>query len=258
MLQHSCRHHEMNPGRISHMRSQIAGCVLLLATGQTLAADRTQLAIDIGHSLASPGATSARGVLEFSFNRELARATARELSRRSIKHALVGKDGKSITLQGRPQAAKKAGANFFLSLHHDSVQKQYLQQWMWRGQLRFHSSHAKGFSLFVSRRNPHPAASLACASAIGSELVRKGFVPSEHHAEDVPGERRQWADRANGVYWFDDLIVLKTASMPAVLFEAGVIVNRDEEMRLASPAIRSSLASSLVAGLIACGAVTAR
>jgi len=37
------------------------------------------------------------------------------------------------------------------------------------------------------------------------------------------------------MYRFDDLIVLRTANMPAVLLECGVIVNPDEEKELKQP-----------------------
>jgi len=36
------------------------------------------------------------------------------------------------------------------------------------------------------------------------------------------------------VHYYDNLIVLKTARTPAVLLEAGVIVNRDEELKVQS------------------------
>lgn len=44
----------------------------------------------------------------------------------------------------------------------------------------------------------------------------------------------------------DDLVVLKTAKMPAVLFvECGVIVNRDEELKLNDPARRARLIDAI-------------
>jgi hypothetical protein len=47
--------------------------------------------------------------------------------------------------------------------------------------------------------------------------------------------RRELVDATNGVYRYDQLIVLRTTQMPAVLLEAGSIVNRKEELELAKP-----------------------
>jgi N-acetylmuramoyl-L-alanine amidase len=66
------------------------------------------------------------------------------------------------------------------------------------------------------------------------------------------GENRPFADEANGVHYFDNLAVLKTASTPALLFEAGVIVNREEELRMRDPAVRKRIVESIVAGAGAC------
>ena len=63
-----------------------------------------------------------------------------------------------------------------------------------------------------------------------------GFAPSLYHAEPIPGESKPFADRTNGVHYYDNLVVLHTATQPAVLFEAGVIVNRAEELTLRDPA----------------------
>ena len=83
-----------------------------------------------------------------------------------------------------------------------------------------------GFSIFVSQRNPRYEESLRCAKAIGEALVAAGEKPSLYHAEPIAGENRPLLDRRLGVHRFDGLAVLKTATMPAVLVEAGVIVNR--------------------------------
>ena len=40
--------------------------------------------------------------------------------------------------------------------------------------------------------------------------------------------------------------------MPAVLFEAGVIVNRDEELRMRDPAVQNALAASVADGIHEC------
>ena len=127
--------------------------------------------------------------------------------------------------------------------------------WEWQGEQRSYTDQFSGFSLFVSRKNPQVEASLHCASAIGAALKARGFHPTPHHAESIPGQNREWADQNNGVYYYDDLVVLKTAAMPAVLLEAGVIVNRDEEQAIQRPETRSAISNAVERGLLACGAI---
>jgi N-acetylmuramoyl-L-alanine amidase len=104
----------------------------------------------------------------------------------------------------------------------------------------------------VSSAKPHLKKSLGCASAIGAALRRAGFKPSRYHADPLLGENRPFADESNGVHYFDNLAVLKTAGIPALLLEAGVIVNRDEEMRLRDPATRMRISESIVAAVGSC------
>ena len=73
-----------------------------------------------------------------------------------------------------------------------------------------------------------------------------------HHAEPIPGENRLFADRLNGVYYFDDLVVLKTATQPALLLEAGIIVNRTDEVTLQQPAVHAKLAAAIATVLATC------
>jgi N-acetylmuramoyl-L-alanine amidase len=58
-------------------------------------------------------------------------------------------------------------------------------------------------------------------------------------------QRRVLVDRAAGVYRFDQLIVLKEARMPAVLFEAGSIIHRDEELAMSSAGRQSIIATAM-------------
>jgi N-acetylmuramoyl-L-alanine amidase len=208
------------------------------------------IALDVGHSLAKPGATSARGVHEFAFNRELAMAVQAVLADRGWPTRLIGDGGDVTDLTARSRAA--SGADFLLSLHHDSVQPHYLQTWQVAGETRPYSDRFAGFSLFVSRANPDPPKSLACATAIGAALRAAGFAPSLHHAEPIAGENRPLLGTENGVYAYDRLVVLRTATIPAVLLEAGIIVNRDEEVVLSRPETRAAIAGAIAAGLAGC------
>ncbi|MDD2658642.1 MAG: N-acetylmuramoyl-L-alanine amidase [Methylococcales bacterium] len=208
------------------------------------------VALDVGHSLANPGAASARGMPEFQFNLTLANAVKPILERKGFAVQIIGGKGDMTDLRARTLAAKNA--DFFLSLHHDSVQPQYLSWWSPKGKRQAYSDLFSGFSLFVSRANPHPETSLFCASGIGERLRYKGFKPTGHHADSVRGENRQFADWLNGVYYFDDLLVLKTAYQPAVLLESGIIVNRADELKLLDAAIRNNIAEALGDALNKC------
>lgn len=204
-----------------------------------------EVAVDVGHGLADPGALSARGRPEFEFNRDFAAALQAALTARGLGVRPVNADGRIGSLVARPQAA--AGADFFLSVHHDSVPAESLQEWPWDGETRTYSDAHAGFSLYVSRDNPAPGFSGRCASAIGATMRRAGFVPTRHHYP-----KRAWADETNAVHYYDNLVVLYRTTLPAVLFEAGVIKHRDEELLLADPARRARMADAVATGIAAC------
>jgi N-acetylmuramoyl-L-alanine amidase len=222
----------------------------------TVAAATPLVAVDVGHYAGEPGATSARGRPEFEFNRALALELARALEARGLGTRLIGVNGDVTVLSRRTAEARDAA--LFVSVHHDSVQPHYLEEWEHGGEWRKFSDRYAGFSLFVSRRNPGFEQSLACASAIGRALRAAGFAPSLYHAEPIPGESKPFADRANGVHYYDNLIVLHSATQPAVLVEAGVIVNRAEELALAEPATQRRIAAAVAEGARRCLGVAPR
>lgn len=208
------------------------------------------VAIDVGHFIEEPGATSARGRPELDFNRDLAVEIEAAAQGRGLKTMLIGYDGFMSHLTQRTVAA--ADADFFLSVHHDSVQAYLIETWEYDRVERSFSDLHSGFSLFISRKNRAVGRSLACASAIGAALRGAGFTPSLYHADPIPGENKPFADRTNGVHYYDNLIVLKTARTPAVLLEAGVIVNRDEELKAQSEDTRRRMAAAVAQGLDRC------
>jgi N-acetylmuramoyl-L-alanine amidase len=196
--------------------------------------------VDVGHYAAEPGVISASGVPEFEFNLALAREVKAELEKYQMDVRLIGERGDYAVLHHRTRDAR--GAELFVSIHHDSVQERLLPQ----------ADRFAGFSLFISRHNPKRAKSLACASAIGAKLNAAGFTPSRYHADPVLGESRPFADEANGVHYYDNLAVARSATMASVLVEAGVIVNREEEQRMRDPQVRRRIAVAVGEGVRDC------
>jgi N-acetylmuramoyl-L-alanine amidase len=231
-------------------RSLLSWLVMAASLWLAPAALAASIAIDVGHYFAKPGVISARGLPEFDYNLRLAREVAEALQGAGHKTLLIGDDGLAENLGGR--APRAAGMDLFISIHHDSVQPRFLSSWESGGELFLYSDQFSGFSLFVSRLSSHTEASLKCASAIGAALRGGGFTPSRYHADPIVGESRPFADEVNGVHYFDNLAVLKTARIPALLFEAGVIVNRDEELRMRDPAVRRRIAGAVASAVSTC------
>ena len=196
--------------------------------------------MDIGHYADEPGVISASGRPEFEYNLELARQVKADLDGLGLKARLIGERGDYVMLHHRTRDA--AGASLFLSIHHDSVKERLLPR----------AAEFSGFSLFVSRGNSELDKSLACASAIGARLRSAGFTPSRYHADPMLGENRPFADEANGVHYYDNLAVGKTAAMPSVLVEAGVIVNPAEDAKMRDPQVQARVARAVAEGARQC------
>jgi N-acetylmuramoyl-L-alanine amidase len=61
--------------------------------------------------------------------------------------------------------------------------------------------------------------------------------------------QRILVDAHAGVYRYDQLVVLRNAGMPAVLLEAGSIINREEELRMSSAEHQASVSGAVVDAL---------
>ena len=216
------------------------------------------VALDVGHVAMQPGdrctlfktcswgATSARGVAEYDFNLALAHAMRQELVRAGYQSTIV----LTTELRGvrglthRAARANTAHADVFLSVHHDAVRDRFVKKWDVDGVERNYYDDARGYSLHVSRRIPD---SLTLARLVSDELLKAGLGFTTHHEpRAVVGAAVPYADAARGIYWRDRLVVLNATRMPAVLLEAGVILNRDEELLLASEPFRLTIASAVV------------
>jgi N-acetylmuramoyl-L-alanine amidase len=211
-----------------------------------------RVVLDVGHTDESPGAISARGVPEHDFNLGLANR---------IEHALLSagfaRTVRAVTegptregLNGRVARANGLQADVFLSIHHDSVPEQFLQPWAYAGVERRFSDRFKGHSIFVSNDNRDRAGSLLFARLLGLQLKARGLDYTPHYTYPEMGKRRRALVDANaGVYRFDRLMVLRATRMPAVLLEAGSIINREEEMLMVNPE-RQALVGAAVASAV--------
>lgn len=215
--------------------------VLLVLCG-TGTAQAAHVLVDAGHGPQRTGATGASGRAEYRYNRDLAAALARALA--ALGERVTRVEGLDADIPPALRPAGAPAADLLVSIHHDSVQAQYLAAGR--------QAEFAGYSIFVSTRNPDYAGSLNCARRIGARLRAAGETPSGYHAEPIEGENRPFVDRPLGIHRYDGLAVLRAAPMPAVLIEAGVIINPQEETRLGKPETVARLARAIARGVRDC------
>jgi N-acetylmuramoyl-L-alanine amidase len=215
-------------------------------SGDCLAEDCI-IAIDVGHTINIPGATSARGVPEYLFNQNIGTLLHRRLlqDKRFKGSFIINATGEDISLSARAAMANQRGAHLLVSIHHDSVHSKDLSPWLWQGSILPHCDKSTGYSVFYSEINRRPLDSLIFAVILGSEMLRIGFCPTLHHAEYFRGGDKDLIDTTRGIYKYNKLVVLKEAKMPAVLFECGIIKNRNEELLLCDPEYQHKLVAAL-------------
>jgi N-acetylmuramoyl-L-alanine amidase len=191
------------------------------------------VALDIGHSPKAAGAEGADGTMEYEFNRRIVHLIAADLNRQEgIGAMIINDEGKEISLARRSLLANQRKADLFLAVHHDSVNDKYLVRHKVGDRVLYECDKFHGYSVFFSRKNAKQDDSFAFAKLLGAAMRDEGLSPTAHHAEKIPGENRELVMPELGVYRFDNLVVLKTATMPAALLECGVIVNPSEEAEL--------------------------
>jgi N-acetylmuramoyl-L-alanine amidase len=211
-----------------------------------------RLVLDVGHTDQVPGAKSARGLREFDFNLRLARLIEQQLIDAGFtKTVLLVTDGPALQrLARRVARANAARADLLLSIHHDSVPDSMLEKWDYNGEPHFFSDRFKGHSLFVSYENSDRKGSLRFARLLGLALKSRGLQYTPHYTEKIMGRRRrELLDPEAGVYRYDQLVVLRYPHMPAVLLEAGSIINRDEELLMGTPEHQAVVAAAAVEAL---------
>jgi N-acetylmuramoyl-L-alanine amidase len=216
------------------------------------AREEFRVAVDVGHTREVPGARSARGYMEYDFNLALGSEIEQTLIKAGFhKTVFLVTDGPAqASLFRRVARANALGAHLFLSIHHDSVPEGFLLNWEYEGSVRRFSDAYKGHSIFVSNENGEYAASLRFGHLLGMRLKERGLQYTTQYTDPLLGSRqRVLIDAKAGVYRYDQLIVLRHTGMPAVLLEAGSIINRDEELLSASPERQKLIAAAVTAAV---------
>jgi N-acetylmuramoyl-L-alanine amidase len=208
--------------------------------------------VDVGHTAAKGGALSARGVYEYEFNLRLAKQIEQKLLAAGFERTvlLITAEAPRAGLFKRVARANAMTADLFLSIHHDAVPDGFLQKWQYEGHEHGYSDRFHGHSIFISNDNPNRGRSLVFAKLLGDQLKARGLIYTPHYTEKFMGHwRHELVDAEAGVYRYDQLVVLRSTRMPAVLLEAGSIVNRDEELELGTPE-RQALTTDAVADAV--------
>jgi N-acetylmuramoyl-L-alanine amidase len=192
--------------------------------------------LDPGHSPKSPGAVSARGVVEVEFNDRLAAEVKKHIEAvRGIRVVLSRRPQEELGLKQRVERIHAADPDLAVSIHHDSVQPRFLSEWEHQGRKLRYSDRFSGFSLFVPTRGYYAEISRMAARRLADRLIAEKQPFSTYHAQKIPGESRKWVDSSRGIFAGDFLYLARRLRVPFLLLEAGVIVHREEEARLSDP-----------------------
>jgi N-acetylmuramoyl-L-alanine amidase len=214
--------------------------VLKPSASKSLAAkcdpSKFRVVLDVGHTADSEGATSARNVAEFVFNLRLAQRIEEKLKADGFPETrLLVTKGKA-----RPSLVKRVVAA------NDSVPNSLLENWEFEGKKSHFSDRFSGYSVFVSRDNPDFKTSLAFAELVGKEMKAQGLQYAQQYTQAIMGRyQHPLLNKETGVYSYDQLKVLRSTRMPAVLLEAGSIINRDEELKMDSPERRDIISNAV-------------
>jgi N-acetylmuramoyl-L-alanine amidase len=209
-------------------------------------------AIDIGHSRSNPGGKDVFGRDELDYNVELATTIKDQLVRSGIGRVVViNRDLDVASLPERPQRAFCAGADLFISVHHDNVNGSRLKTVAVDGRgrtLRF-NDRVEGYTVYFSSQNRYAAVSRAMGLSVAEALRANGVVPATPYQDIITDDLRKPASADLNVFDYQRLKVSQASPIPAILLEAGFISSRNDIQRLRSAEYRVRIAGGVVEGL---------
>lgn len=219
--------------------------------------------IDAGHGGFDPGAVGPSGAIEKDVALSIALALRdRLLDLGAVRVALTREDDRFLPLEERVSLAEALEPDLFLSIHADSAPVEEA-----RGgnvyTLSTRASDAEALALAqdinaTDNEAGLPEAAVDEVEAILAELARREIsLGSARIAGRMEGSVRGAMPVHGKFRRSANLVVLRSARMPSLLFEAGYISNEDDAARLTSDegraAIVVALADAITAGLLAPG-----
>lgn len=210
---------------------------------------RPLVLIDPGHGGQDPGATAVSGdVTEKALALQLARELRDKLASDGRVRIAMTRDGdRYLTLDQRSALARDLGASLYVSLHMDSAPNPLA-----RGATVYSLSDvASDEESARLARSENSAAALAAGSdgsvrAILSDLAAQSQMrASATLAERLVRNASGSVELRPNPHRFADFHVLRSAGVPAVLFEAGYISNVDDEAMLRDPRQRGQIVAAL-------------
>jgi N-acetylmuramoyl-L-alanine amidase len=212
---------------------------------------RPLVLIDPGHGGQDPGATAVSGdVAEKDLALQLARELRDKLARDGrVRIAMTRDDDRYLSLDQRSALTRELGASLYISLHMDSAPNPLA-----RGasiySLSDVASDAEAARLAQSENSAvsRAAGSDGSVRAILSDLVVQSEMnASANFAERLVRKASGSVELRPKPHRFADFHVLRSAGVPAILFEAGYISNSDDEAMLRSPERRARIVNALAA-----------
>jgi N-acetylmuramoyl-L-alanine amidase len=212
---------------------------------------RPLVLIDPGHGGQDPGATALSGEVN---EKELTLQIARELRHRlaangRVRIAMTRDSDRYLTLDQRSALARRLGASLYVSLHMDSAPNPLA-----RGASIYSLSdvasdaEAERLANVENSAVARAAGSDGSLRAILSDLaVRSQMTASANFAERLVRNSAGRIELRPQPHRFADFHVLRSAGVPAILFEAGYISNVEDEAMLRSAEQRSAIVRALAA-----------
>lgn len=226
--------------------------------------------IDAGHTPVEYGAVSCTNKIEVDYNDDLVGGISSELTRNGREYLLTRTKDNDINhadylrqylidplddekwqkfkdLYSRIALANEKQAGLFISIHHDSVQEHHLFRTE-DGKILdvkddFKQQFDPGYSIYIANDPKYPNTelnyldSLKFARIFAKKMQSIGRKPSTYHEEKPGQDNYQSIDLSLGIYNSKTILaVLRNAKMPALLIEAGVIVDAEDEKVISSQA----------------------
>jgi len=210
---------------------------------------RPLVLIDPGHGGHDPGATAVSGdVSEKQLTLQLARELRDELADRGrVRIAMTREGDNYLTLDQRSTLARRLGASLYVSLHMDSAPNPLA-----RGASVYSLSDVASDAEAARIANKENSAAARAGGSDGSVrailsdlALRSQMTASATFAERLVRHSSGTVGLRPQPHRFADFHVLRSAGVPAVLFEAGYISNVDDEALLRSPERRKRIVAAL-------------